>query len=135
EEESTEEESTEEESTEEESTEEESTEEESTEEESTEDENSTEEKSTTEDEPVADDIPVVEGFTPEQVKEAQAFIEEHGIGAGARFFGVEICHAEWWGWDTETVDILEYALHYLFDWYDIMPGILGLFPKNLGTDF
>jgi hypothetical protein len=131
---STEEGSTEEGSTEEGSTEEGSTEEGSTEEESTEEESTTEDETPT-DEPTEEAPPVVEGFTPEQVKEAQAFVEENGLGASARFFGVEICHADWWGWDTETVGILEYALHYLFDWYDIMPGILGLFPKNLETDF
>jgi hypothetical protein len=134
------EEATDESTTEEESTEEESTEEESTEEDSTE-EDSTEEGSTEGDpNALADDetdVPVVEGYTPEQVKEAQAFVEANGLGQNARFFGVEICHANWWGWgwDTWTVNILEYALHYLFDSDDIMPGILGLFPKNLDTDF
>lgn len=145
------EESTPEESTEESTTEDESTEEGATEEEATTDEESTteeesEEESTTEEEPseapvtedeTADDVPVVEGYTPEQVKEAQAFIEANGIGEGARFIGVEICHANWWGWgwDTWNVGILEYVLHYLFDADDIMPGLFGLLEKNLDTDF
>ncbi len=143
-EESTEEESTEE-STEEESTEE-STEEESTEEASTEEDATTEEEESTEEEtkteeettpPAEDELPVVDGFTPEQVAEAQAFVEANGLGASARFFGIEICHWQWWSWswDTESVGILGYALHYLYDSYDIMPGIFGLFDKNLDTDF
>ena len=38
------------------------------------------------------------------------------------------------GLGTESVGILEYALHYLFDANDIMPGIFGFFPKNLDTN-
>ncbi len=138
EEESTEETTTEEESTEEETTEEESTEETTTEEESTEEETTTEKSLVIEEEPPADDAPpVVEGFTPEQVEKAQEFVENNGLGANARFIGVEICHANWWGWgwDTQTVGILGYALHYLFDSDDIMPGLFGFWEKNLDTDF
>jgi hypothetical protein len=136
---------TEEESTTEDETTEESTEEESSEEESTsEDETTTEEEATkeesTEELVTEDELPVVDGYTPEQVKEAQAFLAENGIteqGASARFFGITICHASWWGWgwDTESVGLLGYALHYLFDSNDIMPGIFGGFEKNLDTDF
>lgn len=86
-------------------------------------------------------LPVVDGFTDEQVAQAIAAMADYGLAPESDAAGfaaktikwsVTICHAGKWGWDAIDVDLLGYFLHWIFDWeYDILPPILnGTIPGN-----